>query len=59
MCGFSFTFDNTEEFGIGRQVSDDIICLTAMMSLRKEIKTAVYHFNGDGGKRSASNSLLK
>lgn len=51
MSGFAFTFDDAEQFGVGGQVSDDIIHLAALVSLRKEIKAAIYHFHGDGCKR--------
>jgi len=33
VCGFSFAFDDTEEFGIGGQVGDDIIGLAASTDL--------------------------
>ena len=33
MCEFSFAFDDTEEFGIGGQVGDDIIGLAASTDL--------------------------
>ena len=51
MCGFAFTFDDTEQFGVDDQVSDDIIRLAAMVSLRKEIKATIHHFHGDCCKR--------
>lgn len=51
MCGFAFTFDDTQQFGVGRQISDDIVRIAALVSLRKEIKAAIHHFHGDGCKR--------
>ena len=51
MCGFVFTLDDTQQFGIGRQVSDDIICLAVLVSLREEIQTAIDHLHRDSCKR--------
>ncbi len=59
MCGFAFAFDNAQQFGVGRQVSDHIIRLAAMVSLGEEIETAIYHFHGDGRKRLGGKGFLE
>ena len=51
MCGFAFTLDDAQQFGVSRQVGDDIFCLVTMMSLGKEIKAAIDHLHGDGCER--------
>ena len=51
MRGFAFTLDDTQQFGVNRQISDDIVRLVTMMSLGKEIKSAIHHFDRDGCKR--------
>ena len=60
MRGFAFTFDESEQFGIGGQVRDDLKGWTALLGLGDKVQTTVHNFDGNGRRdllRSAPDVL--